>query len=347
MRKLSKPSTARCNADLYSLYLLSDPMYTSCTRLSEVMGDLSHDSVNRFLDRERYVPKDLFDEEKNKIDLIGGVLSVDDSVLDKPYSDPKKVHFVSYLWSGKHKRVVKGINLITLYYTDVHGVSVPVNYRLYDKSENKSKNDYFREMLSEVLAWGLSPSWVTGDAWYSNLANLKYIRKLGLNFLFGVESNRLISVKKGQYIQIQTVEDWPKQGALKTVYLKNYGNVKIIRQLYKKVYRYYIVGMADLSKLDEVTYVDFERLHKLHWKIETYHRAIKQVCNIERFQVRKEYSIRTHIFCSLSAFVKLELMRFEKNIDTWYQIKKELFLESMKKFIQQHEHANYQRAVNA
>ena len=27
-----------------------------------------------------------------------------------------------------------------------------VNYRIYDKSEGKTKNDYFREMLIEVLA---------------------------------------------------------------------------------------------------------------------------------------------------------------------------------------------------
>jgi len=59
----TKPSTAQCNEVIYTSYLLSDPRYTSCTRLSEVMGSISHDSVNRFLERERYEPKDLFDEE--------------------------------------------------------------------------------------------------------------------------------------------------------------------------------------------------------------------------------------------------------------------------------------------
>ncbi len=34
------------------------------------MEDLSHDSVNRFLLRERYEPKDLFDEVSPKINLI-------------------------------------------------------------------------------------------------------------------------------------------------------------------------------------------------------------------------------------------------------------------------------------
>lgn len=90
------------------------------------MEDLSHDSVNRFLLREKYTPKDLFDEVKDQLNLVGGIASVDDSVIDKPYSDPNKAALIDYFWSGKHKRTVKGINLITLYYTDIVGNSYPV-----------------------------------------------------------------------------------------------------------------------------------------------------------------------------------------------------------------------------
>jgi len=71
--------------------------------------------------------------------LEGGTLSVDDSVIDKPYRDPKKTDLVSYFWSGKHKKSVKGINLISLYYTDILGNSYPVNFRIYDKKEEKKK----------------------------------------------------------------------------------------------------------------------------------------------------------------------------------------------------------------
>lgn len=92
----TRPSTARCNEALYTSYLLSEPLYTSCTRFSNLMGNLSHDSINRFLERERYDPKDLFEEEKKHIELDGGILSVDDSVLDKPYMDAKKASFVDY-----------------------------------------------------------------------------------------------------------------------------------------------------------------------------------------------------------------------------------------------------------
>lgn len=44
------------------------------------MENLSHDSVNRFLLREQYEPKDLFEEIKPHINLIGGTLSGDDTV---------------------------------------------------------------------------------------------------------------------------------------------------------------------------------------------------------------------------------------------------------------------------
>ena len=46
----TKPSTACCTDEMYVSYLLSEPIYTSCTRFSEIMGNVSHDSVNRFLE---------------------------------------------------------------------------------------------------------------------------------------------------------------------------------------------------------------------------------------------------------------------------------------------------------
>lgn len=338
----SKPSTACCDETIYISYLLSEPQYTSCTRLAEIMKTISHDSINRFLERERFEPKDLFEEEKNKIEFIGGILSVDDSVIDKPYSDPSKAAFIDLFWSGKHKRVVKGINLVSLFYTDIHGVSVPVNYRICDKSSGKTKNDYFREMLVEVMSWGLCPSWVTGDSWYSSLENLKFIRGQKLNFMFGIENNRIVSVERGKYIQIQKFEGWSTD--IQTMYLKDYGMVKVCRQLYKNVYRYYIMSTAELDNLENVTSVDFTRVHDAHWCIERFHRAIKQVCNIERFQVRNENPIKNHIFCALKAFVRLEFMRFDKIIPHWYDVQKNLFVEVIRNFIAKPEKC---QAVNA
>jgi len=43
---------------------------------------------------EKIKPKDLFDEVKLHINLIGGTLSGDDTVIAKPYSDPNGINRV-------------------------------------------------------------------------------------------------------------------------------------------------------------------------------------------------------------------------------------------------------------
>ena len=220
MRQRPKPSTAQCNSALYTLFLLAEPKYVSCVRLSDMLAEVSHDSINRFLLREQYPPKDLFETVKSNLILTAGTLSVDDSVKDKPYRDPSKSALVDFFWSGKHKRSVKGINLITLYYTDTAGSSYPVNFRLYDKQAGKTKNDYFREMVLEVIEWGPKPNWVTGDSWYSSLENLKFLRNQKVGFLFGIANNRKVSIERGTSLQVKTVEI-PSEGLM--VYLKAFG----------------------------------------------------------------------------------------------------------------------------
>ncbi|MCC3432990.1 MAG: IS701 family transposase, partial [Microcoleus sp. PH2017_04_SCI_O_A] len=103
--------------------MLLEPKFGGCNRLAEILGDVSHDSINRFLLRERYEPKDLFETAQNIITLEGGILSIDDTVIEKPYSDPKSTKLIGRFWSGKYHKTIIGLNLITLYYSDINGNS--------------------------------------------------------------------------------------------------------------------------------------------------------------------------------------------------------------------------------
>jgi hypothetical protein len=114
IRKITKPSTAQCNLDLYTLFLLSEPKFGGCSRLAETLGDVSDDSVNRFLLRDRYEPKDLFNIIEKVINVVGGILSVDDTLIDKIYSDPKNAELIGYFWSGKAHKTIIGLNLMVL-----------------------------------------------------------------------------------------------------------------------------------------------------------------------------------------------------------------------------------------
>src|SRR5690606_39247788 len=110
----------------YMGFLMTEPNSISCTQLAETYN-ISHDSVNRFLKREDYTSLDLYQEATQHIDNNKLIVSIDDTVLDKPYS--QHMDLVSYFWSGKHHRSVKGINLITLYATDQNGQNIPINFR--------------------------------------------------------------------------------------------------------------------------------------------------------------------------------------------------------------------------
>lgn len=332
---------------MYMGFLMSEPKSTTCTRLSEVMG-ISHDSVNRFLLREAYEPRDLFTEASQLLNLVGGTLNVDDSTLDKPYS--QRMELVSHFWSGKHHRVVKGLNLITLYYTDPQGRSLPVNYRVYDKAEGKTKNDYFLDMLADVLVWGLQPDFMTGDSWYSSAPNLKAVKNHHMGFMFAVESNRRVSTEKGTWAQVQTLEI-PDDGL--RVWLRDFGEVKLFRTRLKDQLRHYVVYLPNADAYDTFQQARFQKVHDQHWLIEQYHRMIKQVCHIEKFQVRAKVPILNHLFAALCSYVHLQQMQFTDIISNAYQwqsgLYKEVVASFVKSFMLGKEHLNpqYLAGVNA
>ncbi|MGB3693951.1 MAG: hypothetical protein WA999_14605 [Spirulinaceae cyanobacterium] len=211
MRKISKPSTAQCNLEHYTLFLLSEPKHGGCSRLAEILGDVSHDSVNRFLLRERYEPKDLFDIVTGIINLKGGILSVDDTVIEKLYSNPLYAELISYFWSGKYHKTIKGLNLITIFY--------------------------------------------------------------------------------------QPDDENPQE------------------------------------VLQQISRSEFITIHDTHWGIESFHRAVKQLCGICRFMVRDSHAIKTHIFCALQAFIRLEKMRSENVISNWYEVQRNLFTKVIREYV--------------
>gem|GEM_PF-1473595 len=49
--------------------------------------------------------------------------------------------------------------------------------------------------------------------------------------------------------------------------------------------------------------------------------------------VRDTLAIETHIFCSLHAFIKLELMRSKKIISNWYEVQRNLFTLVVREYI--------------
>jgi len=238
-----------------------------------------------------------------------------------------------------------------VYYTDLSGKSVPLNYRIYNKQEGKTKNDYLIEMITEVLDWGVQPRMVTTDAWYASLDNLQLLKDKGLGFLMGIAKNRIVTINGQKSTQFEALEI-PDSGLM--VHLKKFGDVKVFRQTFKnEVVRYYIMYLPDLSATQQLTRVEFKEYRAIHWGIECYHRDLKQVCGISSFMVRKSEAIITHFFCAIRAFTQLELMRAEELIENWYSVQRTLSLKVAREFILEHLQqkveptAHHQLPVNA
>lgn len=113
----------------------------------------------------------------------------------------------------------------------------------------------------------------------------------------------------------------PESGLV--VYLKEFGWVKVFAQDFKSEARYYILFLPQLAALKSLTRERFKQVHDRYWQTLSFHQVIKQVCNIERFQVRDQQAIRNHFFCALRAFGKLQTMRIEGLIDNLYQVSRQ------------------------
>lgn len=303
------------------MYLLTETQFPSCVRLSEVVnGRIWHDTVNRFLENDDRWPKDLFDQVSPYISLVWWTMHIDDSVTDKIYSWLWKSDLAARYYSGKHHKIIQGIPIVTLFYTDNQGVKVPVNYRVVDKSEGKTKNDLFLEMLEETLTWWLKPSIVTWDSWYSSSGNCNFLIKREISFLFWLKANRLICQRwKNWEFQQVSQANLNENGEI--VYLKWVSFVKVF-QKDGSYYAYYDARAKDKKDdhfLNEFTQEHFLETKRRHWDIENYHRTIKQVCNIEKHRFRNRNTIKSHFFYALRAFCILEINRFRGTFQNLYQ----------------------------
>lgn len=264
---------------------------------SEIGISIAHDSFNRFLTRQTLTSEALWDEVNNYVDKTSGWFVIDDTVIDKIHS--KSIEMTYYQWSGKHHKIVKGIGLISLVWTD--GINTfPIDYRLYDPEEDdKTKNDHFREMIQTAISRGFTPALVLFDSWYSGIENLKFLRKLGLNRFTRLKKNRLVNPDKSGNVGIGTLS-LPTDGL--EVHLKKFGFIRVFHSVNPKGKdRYWATNMVSMD------YSDRKTLQSICWTIENYHRIIKEVCCVEKCPVRKRIAQKNHINCSLRAYLRFEI----------------------------------------
>lgn len=305
----------KCSLGLYSNFLIANQNRYSGLELSKVtpIDNMSHDSVSRWLINSDFCPSDLWNQVKDLVDIKTGYLVGDDTLLNKKYS--RKNELAKKQYSGNEHGLENGICLVNLLWTDEKEF-IPVDYRVYFKmNDDKTKNDHFRDMLNRAKQRGFLPTYVLMDSWYTSIDNLKLItKKLEWNFICNLKSNRQISVRQDTYLSIADLDLANKQ--VRKVWLKKYGFVLVCKIVDKNNDATYL-ATNDLTLTD---YNEFTNHFKKCWKIEEFHRGIKQTTGIEKCYSIKALSQETHIFASFTAFIKLESKRLKEQI-SWYEQK--------------------------
>jgi DDE superfamily endonuclease len=300
----------RCVPDNYIHFLVAAPGPVSCTEAARVQPRSpfapAHDSFNRLLNRLEPDPEELWREAEPAVEKRRGLLVIDDSTNDKPFA--KHIDLVTRHWSGKHKKVVRGINLITLLWTDGDR-KIPCDYRLYSKADGKTKNDHFWEMMLMAKGRGFSPECVCFDGWYASLENLKQVRDFGWKWLTRLKGNRSVTPGDGRRRALDEVAVSADGTAL---HLTGYGSVLVFRFFAKD-------GVAEYWATNDLGMSPGVRRHhaEVSFAIENYHRELKQFCGVERCQVRSERAQRNHIGMALRAFLRLEWHFFTTGVSAF------------------------------
>ena len=307
-------SQAKVTSTEYMDFLIATPRNASAmeaerSQPASAQGT-AHDAYTRLLQRLEPDSTTLWAEVQAEVLGCEGVLVLDDSVLDKPYA--RQMGLVHHVWSGKHHRVVKGIDLLTLLWTDGDR-HLPCDYRVYDKpTDSKSKNDHFRDLLRTAQERGVSPQCVLFDGWYSSLDNLKLLRTMKWRWLTRLKANRRVNHNR---TGLQALSKVALQATGTVVHLEGYGLIKVFRIDAKD-------GSTEYWATDDLQMDELERLKfaDASWRIEEYHRGLKQVTNVERCQCRLSLSQRNHISLALRAFVVVERWCFRTGVN-WLEAK--------------------------
>lgn len=315
----------RADAEDYIQFLLATPSACSAVEAARVQpaspSAPAHDAFTRLLTRLEPDPATLWAEVAPLLPA-DGVLIVDDTTLDKPYA--RRMDLVTSHWSGKHKAVVSGINLVTAVWSD-GGRLLPIDYRVYHPGgDAKTKNDHFRDMLGAARRRGLSPRCVLFDGWYASLGNLKLVRDLGWVFLTRLKANRLVRVDRGAK---RAVADQPIAPGGAVAWVPGYGELKVFRVVAPD-------GAAEHWATNDPEMTELTRygLAQESWNVETYHRGLKQHTEVEGCRARLARSQRNHIGLAIRAFVRLEWHRWTTGT-TWFEAKHRIVRDAIRRYL--------------
>jgi len=333
--------------DVYSDYLLSSFGPTTATGLARLVGgSLSHDAITRLLAGEVQSSASWWHRVKPLVrqnERRDGVLIFDDSIEEKPYTDENDI--ICWHYDHSKERNLKGINFLTALYHNGE-VGLPVAFQLIAKTETyveaksgktkrrspKTKNEYYREMVTTCVRNQLRFRYVLNDSWYASVDNMKVVKgDLERDFIMALKSNRKVARSvaakaAGQFQPVSTLATL--EGTVCEVWLEGLafpllGTKQVFTNEDGSTGTLYLVT-SDLT-LDFLT---LTTIYQKRWKIEEYHRSLKQNASLTKSPTRTVTTQTNHFVAALYAYVKLEMLKVATKLNH-YALKAKLYLSAL------------------
>ena len=315
--------------ELYTDYLISSNGKATATGLSAMMDNaVSHDQIRRFLSKNEFDSKELWKRVKKSVREVeseDGCLIFDDTVQEKKWTDESDI----MCWHFDHTvgKSVRGINMLNaLYYSNE--VSIPVAFEIVTKpiqfSDLKTKkrkrkseitkNELMRDMVLVAVKNQVKFKYVLMDSWFGAKENFEFITKYKKEFISAIKSNRLIALsledkKQGRFIKVDELELSNKQSI--RGYLKGYDKeILLVHRVFTN--KDGSEGVLNLV-CSEIT-LDGDSvatIYEKRWKVEEFYKSLKHNVDIAKSPTKTIRTQSNHIFLSIFAFFKLELLKIK------------------------------------
>ena len=322
----------------YKQYLIGTQINYTCDYMSE-FTEFSGDGVERFLKGSKLKPSFIWEQVSGEIVLSSkGSLIIDKVVLE--HKGATKIECAYKQWSGSSHAIVMGVGVINLvYYNPELDRFWIIDCRVWDRQvDGKKETELAMELLKlNTKRIGLSNFYsILFDSFYASGEILRYIgmdlRKIFYTNLPAgrncIEVEELIKPDQ-QYTQIKNL-DWTDKELIygKMIYLKDIPKSMPVKLFSVASSERRIDNLCtnDIENSTDVTVTQEESSKR--WKVEQFHREIKQTLGIAKCQCRKNRSQRNHIICSMLSWVYLTKQAII-HFTTIYQIKKKQLDEYM------------------
>lgn len=321
--------------DVYSDYLIVNQGHCHCTSLGAEVG-LKHDKLSYMLRSEHLDSKWLWRFGKSlvrSIESADGILVIDDTVEEKAHS--RESMYNCPHWDHSKNRLIKGLNQVTALYHN-KDISVPVGFRLVTKSEkiidaktqkekrisSVSKQEYFRDLVSDAVNNWLLIKYIVADKWYSSCENMNFIHKKALKFVLPLKNNRKVALsladkKNGVYQAVSDVKI--EKGQVLIVYVEG---VEFPLLLQKQVFQ---TEDDVINDNEQVLYLvsndltldapSFKAIYSIRWKVECFFKSIKSNLGYAKSPAHTFRTQNNHIVLTMAAFIKLEIVKLKTDMN--------------------------------